>query len=78
MNMHMEKFLITLIPAEKDGLDVTFVNNFRNVDAATEYARLQLMMACGAYHEAKIASSWNGSDLCFRQCVDPIVYNNNL
>ena len=74
----MEKILISLKPATDDGLEVTFENNFRDADAARDYARLQLLMGGGVYHKAVVSSHWKQSDMCWRQCIDPIVYNNNL
>lgn len=73
----MEKFINTLKLSDSKGLEVGM--NASGVDAAQDYAKMQLTLGGGNYSSAIIFSQWkSNSENFFRQAVDPIVYNNNL
>lgn len=76
----MEKFIISLKPdKEKDatGLEYDFMNQFKDMQAACDFARMMLLSHQGIYREAVVKKRWK-SDLSFRQCCDAIEYNYNL
>ncbi len=73
----MEKFHIILIPQDSKELIYEFEHCCQNVDAARDFAKVNLVMNGGRYREARILSRWK-SDLSFREAVDPIIFNNNL
>jgi len=73
----MEKFRIVFVPSSNEDLFYEFENNFRDVNAASDFAKATLVMNEGRYKEARVMSRWK-SDLSFRQAVPPIIYNNNL
>lgn len=73
----MEKFRIILVPSSDEELFYELENKFPDVNAASDFAKLNLVMNAGRYKEARIMSRFQ-SDLAFRQALPPIIYNNNL
>lgn len=74
----MEKFLISLTPSDPSGLTVVFgPNSFKDVDAARDYARIQLALGGGNFSKATVSSQWM-SENSWRQAIPDIIYNNNL
>lgn len=73
----MENFRIVFIPSDDEELFYEFENNFRDVNAAGDYAKVNLLMNGGKYKEARVMSRWK-SDLSYHQAIAPIIYSNNL
>ena len=73
----METFIITFLPASPEGDMFSLSISLKDVEAAKNYARLQLGIGHGMYEKAVIQSKWQ-SENGFRQAVPAIYYTNNL
>lgn len=67
----MEKFIISLEPsADSECPQRSFIHTAR------DYAKVLLSLGCGNFHRAIVQSQWKSDS--YQQCIDPIVFNNNL
>ena len=73
----MEKFHLIFIPTDKKGLIISMEYTCRNVDAACEYATMQLLFSNGQFREAHVCQTWK-SEVTFREAIDPIIVTNNI
>ena len=73
----MENFRIILIPADASELFYEFEQRCKDLNAASDFAKVNLVMNGGKYKEARVMSRWK-PDLSYRQAIDPIIYSNNL
>lgn len=67
----MEKFHLIFIPTDKKGLIISMEYTCRNVDAAREYATMQLLFSNGQF--GKLMSARHGSPkLHFARLLTPL------
>lgn len=72
----MEKFMIYLEPTESDGKSRSFLQTFRDSDAAKDYAKFLLSVGCGNFHRAIIQKQFG--DNSFQEEVDPVVFSKSF